>query len=295
MDRFQEMQVFMRIAECGRFSKASEDLQIPRATVSTLVKRLENRLGVRLLERTTRQVRLTQEGQDYYQRCARILTELEEADNAFCTDSPKGLLRVNVQGTLARRFVMPALGAFLADYPDLTLYIGEDDRLVDLVREGIDCVLRAGVLRESSLIAKPLAQLRQVTAASPDYLARKGIPETVAALAGHHVVAYYSQATGNDSSLDFWIDDSYRVVTLASVISVTGADMYVGAALTGLGLIQIPHYGIEKHLREGRLVEVLGAFPPPPMPVSALYPQNRQLSPRVRVFVDWLAKQFQSF
>ncbi|WP_417359694.1 LysR family transcriptional regulator [Gallaecimonas pentaromativorans] len=292
MDRFQEMQVFVRIAQSGSFSKASEDLQIPRATVSNLIKRLEGRLGVRLLERTTRQVRLTQEGKGYYRRAMRILADLEEADTAFRGAPPKGLLRVNLQGTLAKFFVLPALGDFVARYPDITLQLGEDDRLVDLVREGIDCVLRAGPLRDSSLVAKPLAQMRQVTVASPAYLARFGTPRGLEDLAGHQAVAYIASTTGVDASLDFTVDGELNNINLDAVVSVNGADMYTGAALSGLGLIQVPRYRIERELQEGALVEVLAAFAPPAMPVSALYPQNRQLSPRVRVFVDWLAERF---
>lgn len=292
MDRFQEMQVFVRIAQSGSFSKASEDLQIPRATVSNLIKRLEGRLGVRLLERTTRQVRLTQEGKGYYRRAMRILADLEEADTAFRGAPPKGLLRVNLQGTLAKFFVLPALSDFVARYPDITLQLGEDDRLVDLVREGIDCVLRAGPLRDSSLVAKPLAQMRQITVASPGYLARFGTPRSLEDLAGHQAVAYIASTTGVDASLDFIVDGELNNINLEAVVSVNGADMYTGAALGGLGLIQVPRYRIERELQEGALVEVLAAFAPPAMPVSALYPQNRQLSPRVRVFVDWLAERF---
>ncbi|PTN48475.1 LysR family transcriptional regulator, partial [Achromobacter xylosoxidans] len=172
MDRFQEMQVFVRIAERRSFSKAAEDLQIPRPTVTNLVKRMEARLGARLLERTTRQVRLTHDGEAHYQRCVRLLADLEEADGAFLDTSPKGLLRVNAQGTLARFFVMPGLPAFLERYPDIVLQLGEDDRLVDLVREGVDCVLRTGTLQDSSLVGRQIALMPQVTVASPAYLAR---------------------------------------------------------------------------------------------------------------------------
>ena len=166
MDRFQEMQAFVRIAERGSFSLAADDLGIPRPTVTNLIKRLEKRLGARLLERTTRQVRLTHDGEAYYTRCVRLLADLEEADGAFRNATPKGLLSVNMQGTLARHFVMPLLPEFLARYPELRLHVSEADRLVDLVREGVDCVLRAGVLRDSSLIGRQIALMEQVTVAS---------------------------------------------------------------------------------------------------------------------------------
>ena len=290
MDRFQEMQVFVRIAQCGSFSQASEDLHIPRATVSNLIKRLERRLGVRLLERTTRQVRMTEEGKAYYRRCLNILSDLEEADNAFQDKPPKGLLRVNLQGTLAKHFVMPHIQNFVARYPDISLHIGEDDRLIDLVKEGVDCVLRAGNLQDSSLIAKPLTRLEQVTVGSPEYFEQYGKPTTLESLKEHHVVAYLSTLVGMDSHLDFIVEGDVVEIELSHKVSVTGADLYTDAALAGLGLIQVPRYRIENHLKEGRLEVVLPNIPPPIMPVSVLYPQNRQVSLRVRVFINWLSE-----
>lgn len=292
MDRFQEMQVFVRIAERRSFSLAAEDLQIPRPTVTNLIKRLEKRLGARLLERTTRQVRLTQDGDAYYHRCVRLLADLEEADGAFLNTAPKGLLRVNAQGTLAKYFVTPGLPAFLARYPDIRLHLGEDDRLVDLVREGVDCVLRAGVLQDSSLIARQIALMPQVTVASPAYLARHGEPASLDDLANHLAVDYLSSATGRGIALDFMVDGRNVQVRPASVLSVTGAELYTSAALAGLGLVQVPRYRIERELAAGHLKIVLPAMPPAPMPVSVVYPQNRQVSARVRVFTQWLAEVF---
>lgn len=292
MDRFQEMQVFVRIAERGSFSQAAEDLQIPRATVTNLIKRMEKRLGARLLERTTRQVRLTHDGEAYYQRCVRLLADLEEADGAFLNTAPKGLLRVNAQGTLAKYFVMPGLPGFLERYPDIVLHLGEDDRLVDMVREGVDCVLRAGALQDSSLVGRQIALMPQVTVASPAYLARFGTPASVDDLAGHRAVDYMSSATGRSIALDFMVDGRNVQVRPGSVISVTGAELYTGAALAGLGLAQVPRYRVERELAAGHLRIVLPKAPPAPMPVSVLYPQNRQVSARVRVFTQWLADVF---
>ena len=292
MDRFQEMQVFARVAERGSFTQAAEDLQLPRATVSNLVQRLEARLGVRLLERTTRTVRTTPDGEAYRQRCQRLLADLEEADGLVHHAAPKGLLRVNLQGTLARRFVVPALPGFLAQHPLLELQIGEDDRLVDLVREGVDCVLRAGQLRDSSLVARRVARLQQVTCASPAYLERFGVPDTLSALAGHQAVNYVSSATGQPLPLEFTVGDEVCTVLLPGTVSVTGADVYAGAALAGLGLVQVPRYRVADELASGRLREVLADVPVPDLPVSVLYPQSRQLSVRVRVFVQWIAELF---
>jgi DNA-binding transcriptional LysR family regulator len=294
MDRFQEMQVFVRVADRRSFSLAAEDLQIPRATVTNLIKRLESRISARLLERTTRQVRLTHEGEAYYHRCVRLLADLEETENSFRNANPKGLLRANLQGTLARHFVMPALGDFLTQYPDITLQVSEDDRLIDLVREGVDCVLRAGTLQDSSLIGRQVARMEQVTVASPEYLQRHGVPATLADLQSHFAVDYVSSATGRPASLDFCVGDEVVEYHLKARISVTGADLYTGAAVSGLGLVQVPKYRIAQELAEGRLIIVLTQAPPPPMPVSVLYPQNRQLSARVRVFTQWLALRFKA-
>lgn len=290
MDRFQEMQVFVRIVERRSFSQAAEDLLIPRATVTNLIKRLEQRLGVRLLERTTRHVRPTHDGEAYYQRCVRLLADLEESESVFRNAAPKGLLRANLQGTLARYFVMPALGEFLARYPDITLHIGEDDRLVDLVREGVDCVLRAGTLQDSSLIGRQVASLEQVTVASAAYLAAHGMPSSLDDLHGHFAVAYVSSASGRVLGLEFKVGREVIERQLPSKVSVTGADLYTGAALAGQGIVQVPRYRIANELATGQLQIVLPDTPPPPLPVSVVYPQSRQLSARVRVFSQWLGE-----
>ncbi|ELQ8316740.1 LysR family transcriptional regulator [Pseudomonas aeruginosa] len=293
MDRFQEMQVFVRIAERQSFTLAADDLAIPRATVTNLIKRLERRLGARLLERTTRQVRLTHDGEAYYHRCVRLLVDLEEADNAFRNASPKGLLRANLQGTLAKHFIVPALGRFMDEYPEITLHLEEDDRLVDLVKEGVDCVLRAGALADSSLIARQVAQLEQVTVASPAYLARHGTPQSLGDLQrqDHLAVAYIARPHARSAALDFQVGQDIVEQVLPARITVTGADLYTGAALADLGIVQVPRYRIVQELEQQRLIVLLPDTPPPRMPVSVLYPHNRQLSPRVRVFTQWVAAQ----
>jgi DNA-binding transcriptional LysR family regulator len=220
----------------------------------------------------------------------RLLADLEEADGAFLDTSPKGLLRVNAQGTLARFFVMPGLPAFLERYPDIVLQLGEDDRLVDLVREGVDCVLRTGTLQDSSLVGRQIALMPQVTVASPAYLARHGEPRRLEDLEGHRAVDYLSSATGRSLPLDFMVDGKNVQVRPRAVVSVTGAELYTGAALAGLGLVQVPRYRVERELAAGELKIVLPGAPPAPMPVSVLYPQNRQVSARVRVFTQWLAE-----
>ncbi len=292
MDRFQEMRIFTRIVERRSFTLAAEDLQLPRATVTNAIKRLEARLATRLLERTTRVVAPTLDGQAYYERCVRLLAELAEMESVFSRTEPSGLLRVNLQPSLAKHMLAPALPAFLARYPGMVLQIGEGDRLVDLVREGIDCVLRAGKLQDSSMVAQQVAQLTQVSCASPAYLDRHGRPATLDELDRHHAVHFVSSATGRPYPLEFGVDGELRQLVLPASVSVSGADMYAATAIAGLGIVQLPRYRIEPELRSGRLEPLLPQFPPPPLPVSVLYPQSRQLSPRVRVFVEWVKDVF---
>lgn len=292
MDRLEEMQVFTRVVERRSFTRAAEDLGLPRSTATDAVKRLERRLGVRLLQRTTRHVAPTLDGEAYYQRCLAILADVEEAEGAFAGVKPKGPLRVDVHGTLARHFVLPGLPRFLRIYPDIEFYMSEGDRLADLVREGIDCVLRVGVPQDSDMIARRVALLDEVTLAAPSYIEKHGRPEHPDALEGHVMVGFRSSVTGGLMPLEFTIGGSVCTRTLPATISVNAAESFVAAAKLGLGLIQIPRYHAEAALRAGELVEVLADFPPTPTPVSLLYPRNRQLSPRVRVFIEWLMEEF---
>ena len=228
----------------------------------------------------------------YYQRCVAILGEIEDAESAFRDAKPRGLLRVDVHGTLARHFVLPALPAFLAEYPELRLQMSEGDRLVDLVREGIDCVLRVGDLQDGAMIGRRVAMLTEVTCANPGYLARYGVPATLGDLDRHIAVAFMSSATGAALPLEFTVEGVLRNLVLPATVTVAAAESYVAAARLGLGLIQVPYYHVAADLAAGTLVEILPQHRPSPTPVSLLYPHRRQLSLRVRVFIDWLAREF---
>ena len=292
MDRLEAMRVFVRVVERRSFTLAAADTGLPRSTVSDAVKELEARLGVRLLQRTTRHVSPTLDGEAYYRRCLAILADIEDAEGAFAGTKPKGPLRVDVHGTLARHFVLPNLPAFLARYPDIDFYMSEGDRLVDLVREGIDCVLRVGTLQDSDMVGRTVATLEEVTLAAPAYIARHGTPLHPDALDGHRMIAFHSSATGRMLPLEFTVAGTVRETTLPAAISVNAAESYIAAAKLGLGLIQMPRYHADAAVAAGELVPVLEDFPPTSTPVSLLYPRNRQLSPRVRVFVDWVVSVF---
>jgi DNA-binding transcriptional LysR family regulator len=292
MDRLDAMRVFARIVEQKSFTAAARDLGLPASTVTDAVKQLEQRLGVRLLQRTTRHVSPTPDGDAYYRRCLAILGDVEDAESAFSGARPRGLLHIDVQGGLARRFILPGLPRFFADYPDIELFMSEGDRFVDLVREGVDCVLRAGEPQDIDLAGRHIAMLAEATAASPDYLAHHGTPERWDALDGHRMIGFRSSATGGVLPLEFMVDGARKTVTLPMTMSVNGADSYRAAARLGFGLIQVPRYGLQEDFARGTLVPVLEDTPPSPMPISLLYPRNRLLSPRVRVFIDWVVKEF---
>lgn len=295
MDRFDALQLFTRIVELGSFSAAANALNIPRATATHAIKELESRLGTRLLERTTRQVRPTLDGEAFYARGKRVLAELEDAEASLSThqNDPRGTLRLDLHGTHAAMIVLPRIAEFHARYPHVELVVSSGDRLVDLVGEGIDCVVRAGVPRESSLVARRLANLPEVICASPDYLARHGTPRDPDDIARHLGVGFFSRNHDYRYPFTVEIDGELASFHPRGWISVSDAECYTQAGLAGCGLIQVPRFRIEQHLREGRLVPVLQDWPCPPLPVSALYPSQRQLPPRVRVFVDWVAALYE--
>jgi DNA-binding transcriptional LysR family regulator len=290
MDRFDAMRAFVRVVERRSFTLAAQDLGLPRSTVTDAVKQLEARLGARLLERTTRHVAPTLDGEAYHRRCVALMAELEDAEGAFGGARPKGLLRLEVQGTLARHFLLPGLPGFLAQYPDIEISMSEGERWVDVIREGVDCVLRFGNLPDSDMIARRLTILERLTCASPDYLARFGLPKDVDALDGHRMIGLRSLTTGVVRPMDFVVAGALRNLTLPTIISVTGTESYLATARLGLGLVQVPRFHAATDLAQGTLVQVLAECPPAPIPISLLYPRSRQLSPRVRVFVDWFAR-----
>lgn len=292
MDRIDAMRVFARVVERRSFTLAAEDTGMPRSTVTDAVKQLESRLGIRLLDRTTRNVSPTLDGEAYYERCLSILADIEDSEGAFAGAKPKGILRVDVHGTLARHFVLPGLPSFLEAYPDIEFYMSEGDRLVDLVREGIDCVLRAGVPQDSDMVARRVTVLKEVTVASPSYLERYGMPANLDDLVLHRMIGFQTSGSATPIPLEFTVNGELIAKALPATIKVNAAETFVSAARLGLGIIQVPRYHVEKEIAAGQLVELFPEFPPSPTPVSLLYPRNRQLSPRVRVFLDWIQTIF---
>ena len=292
MDRLDAMRLFARVVDRRSFTEAAHDLGLPRSTATQAVQQLEERLGVRLLQRTTRTVRPTLDGEAYYRRCLAILDDVEDAEGAFSGAVPRGMLRVEVQGTLARHFLLPGLPDFFARHPGIEIAMSESDRWVDVVREGVDCVLRYGALPDSDLVARQVAMLERVTVAAPAYLDRFGAPQTPADLPRHRAVSLRSITTGALAPFEFIEPQGLVRHEVASPFSVTGTESFLDAVVLGLGLGQLPLFHVERDLAAGRLLRVLTDFPLPSMPVSVLYPRSRQLSPRVRVFIDWAVRQF---
>lgn len=294
MDRLDAMRLFVRVIDRRSFTAAAADLDIPRSTATEAIRRLERQLGSRLLERTTRHVAPTLDGEAYYRRCLSILSDIDEAEGALRGGVPSGVLRIDAHGALTRAFLLPHLPEFLEAYPQISLHIGQGDRLIDLVREGIDCVIRAGEPHDSSLIMRKLPDIPEMTCASPQYIERHGMPASTEELAGHRMIGFVSSRTRRVMPLEFRTADSLREIILPCRVTANEAETAHHLARMGFGLIQAPRYRFREDLARGALVEVLPDMPPPPLPLAAYYPQNRQLSPRVRVFLDWVTTVFEA-
>jgi DNA-binding transcriptional LysR family regulator len=290
MDRFDSMNLLIRVVERQSFSAAASDLGIPRSSATLAIKQFEQRLGVRLLHRTTRHVAPTLEGEIYYRRCKAILAEIEDSEAALAGREVRGLLRIEVHGPTARTFILPELPTFLKRHPALSLHIGEGDRFVDIVREGFDCVIRGGEIADSDMIVRRLGVAQEATMASPAYLESHGIPLCLEDLRGHEMIGFASSRTGQVLPLEFTVEREIQTMMLPFRLSVTNSDTYASLARLGFGLMQAPRYRYAEDLAAGRLVEVLHEHPPSTTPISVLYPKSRQLSPRVRVFIDWLVE-----
>jgi LysR family transcriptional regulator for bpeEF and oprC len=294
MNKLQAMEVFVQVVDAGSFTRAADLLQLPKATVSTLVQSLEGALAAKLLHRTTRSVTVTTDGAAYYERCVRILSDVKDAEESLSRTrlSPSGRLRVDVPTGLASEILIPALPDFFERYPDIQMELGSTDRPVDLVEEGVDCAVRGGELWDTSLIARRVGVINFVTAASPGYLERYGTPTHPRDLERHRCVNYFSAKNGKVYDWDFRRGDDKIVVPMRGVIALNDSNAYVHAGLAGLGVIQMTDYLLDQHVQAGRMVRLLPDWTSDPTPVHVVYPQNRHLSAKVRVFVEWIAELF---
>ncbi|WP_353236104.1 LysR family transcriptional regulator [Diaphorobacter ruginosibacter] len=290
MDLIEQLRIFKRVAQSGGFTTAAGQMGLPRPTVSLAVQQLEARLGARLLNRTTRRVSLTQDGEALLERAVALVADADELEQQFRSPGAAlgGRLRVDMPSRIARRLVAPALPAFFDAHPGIVLELGSSDRTVDLVHEGIDCALRVGELSLSSLVARPLGRLRLINCASPAYLSRYGTPASPADLAAHRAVQYASPASGRIAPWE-WLEDGVpETLHMNGAVAVNNAEAYIACCLAGLGLIQIPAFDVREHLAAGELVEVLPDWTAPAMPVQLVYPHRRHPSRRVQVFSQWM-------
>lgn len=296
MDRIDELRVFARVVECESFTRAAETLRVPRSTVSMAIKGLEDRVGARLLSRTTRSVAPTHDGTAFYERCLRLIADFDEIEGLFRapTLQPRGQLKVNVPGRIGRLIIAPALPEFVATYPDITLELGITDRTVDLQAEGIDCVIRVGKLADSNLIAKRVGEIAIVNCASKAYIDKFGMPRRVHDLKRHRVVAYVPPKGGSPEPWEYTTTTGIRTVEVPAELLVDNAEMLIACCLAGLGLIQVPAYDVRDHIARGELVEVLPRHRATSMPIHIVYSHRRHLSGRLQVFIEWASQLLQS-
>jgi DNA-binding transcriptional LysR family regulator len=293
MDRFDAMQAFARVVEAGSFTKAADTLRVNKASVTLLIQQLEAQLRVKLLNRTTRKVQVTADGAAYYERVVRILADLDDAETCLSSAkaSPRGRLRVDVPSPLARFVLVPALPGFHAKYPDIQIDMGVSDRMVDLIGDSVDCVIRGGEISDPSLIARRVGELQIGAYAAPGYLQRHGAPEHPKDLENpnHRVVGFLSTRAGRVQPFAMQRGNDERIAVQGRhVLALDDGNAYLAAGLAGLGVLRLPTYMANEHTARGELVPVLEGWRFDPMPLYLAYPPNRYVSAKLRAFVDWV-------
>jgi len=295
MDQLLAIRALARVIESGSFTRAADSLSMPIATVSKLVRDLEGHLGVRLLQRTTRRVTVTPEGEEYYAKSGRVLRDLEDIDGAFnmARGKPRGQLRIDVGGSTARDVLIPVLADFMARYPDIRIDLSVSDRSADLIGDKVDCVIRGGAMESSSLVARRLGEAVLITCASPAYLNQFGTPAYPDELKnGHRLVAYVSSDTGRPFPFRFEQAGKQTEVKTDYRMGVNESNAHLAACVAGHGIVQTFGYAAASALRGGLVVEILRNWRPAPYPFHLVYPQARHVTHRLRVFMDWALEVF---
>jgi DNA-binding transcriptional LysR family regulator len=294
MDRIEAMQAFVRVVETGSFTKAAETLNLSKTGVSLLVQQLEARLRVKLLNRTTRKVNVTADGAAYFERVVRLLAEIDDAETSLsaASASPSGRLRVDVPSPLASMILVPALPEFHARYPDIQLDMGVSDRMVDLIDENVDCVVRGGALTDQALMARHVGDLQLGVYAAPTYLARAGTPAHPQALEdGHHrIVGFRWARAGKVMPYAMRRDEESVHVLGRYVLAVDDGNAYLAAGLAGLGVLWLPDYMAKAHVENNALIPLFQDWRLDPMPLYVAFQPNRHVSRKLRVFIDWIAE-----
>lgn len=294
MELLQSMRLFARLAELGSFTKAAESLDIGRPQVTRCIQELENSLGVRLFQRTTRKVTLTAEGERFYERVQDILAGISSATTMFDRSGATlgGRLRLDIPTAFAQVEFMDSLREFTTTFPRINLILGVTDRTVDLVGEGIDCALRIGEWPDSSLIARQVGMATMVTCAAPTYLQVHSEPEGLEDLATHQGVNFLSGQNNRILPWHFSVEGQDKAYISNAGITVTESTAYVQCGVAGHGIIQAPGIAVGHYLESGALVEILKPYRPAPRPVTVLYPSRTHLAPQVQVCIEWLQERF---
>lgn len=297
MDRFDAMRAFARVVEAGSFTKAAQTLHMSRTTVTQLVQQLEARLRVKLLHRTTRKLGVTPDGAVYYERVIRLLADMDDAETSLSNAAitPRGRLRVDVPSPLARLILVPALPTFHARYPDIQFDMGVSDRVVDLIGDNVDCVLRGGEIKDQSLIARHVGDLPIGAYVAPSYVERLGIPAHPRELENtdHRIVGFLSSRTGRVDPLTLYGENEHMEIKSSYVLAVDDGNAYLEAGLAGLGVIALPRYMAAAHQARGALIPLFEQWRFNPMPLYLAFPPNRHVSVKLRVFVDWIIELMQ--
>jgi DNA-binding transcriptional LysR family regulator len=292
MDRFDALQVFARVVEAGSFTKAAQTLQMSKTTVTQLVQQLEARLRVKLLNRTTRQVKVTADGAAYYERAVQLLADLEDADSSVsgASAAPKGRLRVDVPSPFARILLMPALPAFHARYPEIQLDMGVSDRNVNVIGDSVDCVLRGGEVTDLSLVARRVGELALGVYAAPSYLARAGQPSHPRELedSHHRIVGFLRSSRGTVASVAMRSKRERVEVHGRYVVAVDDGNAYLAAGVAGMGVLWLPRYMANAHVKSGELQPLFESWRLDPMPLYVAFPPNRHVGAKLRAFIDWI-------
>lgn len=287
----ESLRIFVKVAELGSFTRAAEQLGIPKARVSTRVQHFEHELGARLLQRSTRVVRLTSDGEQLMARARNLLSEFEELSTLFqSARSLRGRVRIDMPVSIARDLVFPRLPELLGPHPELHVVVSTTDRLVEVLREGFDCVLRVGEVRDSELVRRRLGTYRMMNCVSPSYARRYGLPQRLEDLDRHYVVHYSANLGGESPTFEYPEAGRYRQWPMRSLVTVNGVDAYLAACLAGLGIIQSPRSALLALVMAGDLVEVLPNHQSAPMPVTLLHAHGKQPPRRVRVVITWLTE-----
>ncbi len=294
MDRFDAMRAFARVVEAGSFTKAAQTLHMSKTTVTQLIQQLESRLRVRLLHRTTRKLGVTPDGAVYYERVIRLLADMEDAENSLSSAAmtPRGRLRVDVPSPLARLILVPALPAFHVRYPDIQIDMGVSDRVVALIGDNVDCVLRGGQITDQSLIARHVGDLQIGVYVAPSYVERLGAPAHPRELQNtdHCIVGFLSSRTSKIDPLVLCSENERIEITGNYVLAVDDGNAYLEAGLVGLGVIALPNYMAAAHQAVGALIPLFTQWRISPMPLYLAFPPNRHVNAKLRVFIDWIVE-----